>query len=386
MTGRLVAWAPMAPDPSGTTASDASTLPGVSVILPVRNEEQHLRAAVGRVLDQRYAGPYEVVIAVGPSHDRTREIAADLAASDPRVTVVENPTGRTPAGLNLAVATARHDVLVRVDGHSEIGDEYVLQAVLALNETGAANVGGMMIPVGRAPFQQAVARAMSSPLGIGSAAFHTGGAAGPAPTVYLGVFRRSALEKVGGFDETFVRAQDWELNHRLRKAGEIVWFDPSLVVTYRPRSTWAGLVRQFFRTGQWRRQVVRVYPETAGLRYLAPPLALLGVILGTVAAVVGVVTGPRWLVLGAALPVMYLLLVVVGGALVGRRLTAAAWCWMPPVIATMHLAWGAGFLRGVAGDDARVAAERHYPVDAHKRDEPLRHAGSPAPERPTTED
>ncbi len=352
----------MAPDLPGTTASDPSALPGVSVILPVRNEEQHLRAAVGRVLDQRYPGPYEVVIAVGPSDDSTQEIAEELAASDPRVTVVDNPSGRTPAALNLAVAAARHDVLVRVDGHSEIGDEYVLQAVHALIETGAANVGGMMVPVGRTGFERAVARAMSSRLGIGSAAFHTGGSAGPAPTVYLGVFRRVALEKVGGFDETFIRAQDWELNHRLRKAGELVWFDPSLVVTYRPRGTWSGLVRQFYRSGQWRRQVVRVYPETAGLRYLAPPLALAGVIAGLVAAVIGAITGPQWLLLGAVLPVAYLLLVGAGGAIAGRGLPAAAWWRMPVVIATMHLAWGAGFLRGVAGDDARVAAERGAPA------------------------
>lgn len=359
----------MAPDLSGTTASELSALPGVSVILPVRNEEPYLRAAIDRVLGQRYAGPYEVVVAVGPSDDRTREIAAEIAAGDPRVTVVDNPSGRTPAALNIAVATARHDVLVRVDGHSEIGDEYVLQAVHALIEAGAANVGGMMVPVGRTPFEQAVARAMSSRLGIGSAAFHTGGAAGPAPTVYLGVFRRDALEKVGGFDETFIRAQDWELNHRLRRAGELVWFDPSLVVTYRPRGTWTGLVRQFYRSGQWRRQVVRVYPDTAGLRYLAPPLALVGVIVGFLAVVVGAITGATWLLWGAALPLAYLLLVVAGGVLAGRGLRAVAWWRMPGVIATMHLAWGAGFVRGVVGEDARVAAERGVSVEPPVRDE-----------------
>lgn len=346
-----------APAPDGSP-------PGVSVILPVRDEERHLRAAVAQVLDQSYAGPYEVVLAVGPSGDRTREIADELAAGDHRVVVVDNPSGRTPAALNRAVAAAEHEILVRVDGHSEIGRDYVARAVRTLTETGAANVGGMMIPVGVTPFEQAVARAMSSPLGIGSASFHTGGPAGPAPTVYLGVFRRDALARVGGFDESFIRAQDWELNHRLRSAGEVVWFDPELAVTYRPRGSWRALARQFYGTGRWRRQVIRTYPETASVRYLAPPAAVVGVAVGTVVAVAGAVLGPRWLLAAAAAPAGYLATILVGSLVVSRGMTWSARLWLAPVVATMHMAWGAGFLRGVGTIVALPPGEGHYPESA----------------------
>lgn len=335
--------------------------PGVSVILPVRNEERHLRQAVAQVLAQEYPGPYEVVLAIGPSEDRTAEIAAEIAAADPRVVVVDNPSGRTPAALNRAVAAARHDVLVRVDGHSEIRAGYVADAVRILLDSGAANVGGMMLPVGVTPFEQAVARAMSHPLGIGAEKFHTGGAAGPAPTVYLGVFRREALEDVGGFDEHFVRAQDWELNLRLRKAGHVVWFDPSLGVTYRPRGTWRALARQFFATGQWRRQVVRTYPETANPRYLAPPTAVLGVVGGLALTAVRLLGGPRWTAVGALAPLAYATLVAVGSALAARGLPRPARLRLPAVIATMHMAWGAGFLRGVAHGLSGAAHGQVYP-------------------------
>ena len=338
------------PDPTapgtGPSPDVPGVVPGVSVILPVRDEERHLRAAVAQVLRQDYPGPFEVVLAVGPSRDRTREIADELAAEDPRVTVVANPSGRTPAALNRAIAAARHDVLVRVDGHSEIDPDYVGKAVSVLRATGAANVGGLMVPVGTTPFERAVAAAMSSPLGIGAVAFHTGGEAGPAPTVYLGVFRRDALERVGGFDEAFVRAQDWELNHRLRTAGEVVWFDPSLAVTYRPRGSFRDLATQFFRTGRWRRQVIATYPETASLRYLAPPLTVAGVAVGSLAAVVGATAGPRWLLAGAAAPAVYAGFLVVASAVVGRGLDAAARVRLPGVVATMQVAWGTGFLRG----------------------------------------
>lgn len=361
-------------------------LPGVSVILPVRNEERHLRAAVAEVLAQAYPGPFEVVLSVGPSDDRTHEIADELAASDPRVVVVDNPTGRTPAALNIAVAAAHHDILVRVDGHSEISPDYVLRAVQVLTETGAANVGGMMVPVGVTAFEQAVARAMSRPIGIGAASFHTGGRPGPAPTVYLGVFRRDALERVGGFDEHFVRAQDWELNHRLRAAGEVVWFDPGLAVTYRPRGSWSALARQFYRTGQWRRQVVQHYPETAGLRYLAPPAAVVGVVGGVTLAALGATIGPRWLTAAAVAPAVYAAAVVGGSAVVSGGMSWPARAWLAPVVVTMHMAWGTGFLRGVGRAAGRRTGAVDYPGASHAPG-PARDGAVPhAIESPTTED
>ena len=187
--------------------------------MPVCNEEQHLADAVEGVLTQAYPGPIEVILAVAPSRDRTAEIAAKLAAADPRVRIVANPSGRTPAGLNAALAAAHYDVIARVDGHGVLSPGYLRIAVETLERTGAANVGGIMAAVGQTPLQEAVARAMRSPLGVGGAAFHVGGPEGPADTVYLGVFRRDWLERVGGYDERFVRAQDWELNHRIRRAG-----------------------------------------------------------------------------------------------------------------------------------------------------------------------
>ena len=328
----------------GTAAERAgpTTWPGVSVVVPVLDEEVHLRAAVSTVLGQDYPGELEVVLALGPSRDRTDEIAAGLASDDPRVRLVTNPTGATGTGLNLALGTARHDVIVRLDGHALVPADYVRIAVETLQRTGADNVGGLMAAEGVTDFQRAVAVAMTSPIGVGQASFHVGGEEGPAPTVYLGVFRREVLERLGGYDETFLRAQDWELNHRIRDSGGLVWFTPRLTVSYRPRSTLRALARQYRDYGRWRRVVMREHEGTANLRYLAPPVTVVVVVAGTVVGLAG--WRPALLA-----PLGYAAGVLAGSAVVGRGLPARSRAWLPAVLATMHGAWGVGFLTSPRG-------------------------------------
>ncbi|MET9314974.1 glycosyltransferase family 2 protein [Kribbella sp. NPDC003505] len=321
--------------------------PPVSVVMPVLNEERHLEEAVGRVLDQDYPGDLEVVLAIGPSKDRTQEIADKLAEKDHRISIVPNPSGKTPAALNVGIAHAKHDILVRVDGHGALTDGYITRAVEVLEESGADNVGGVMAAEGRTPTEMAVACAYRSRLGLGASTFHQGGKAGPADTVYLGVFRRAALERVGGFDETMHRAQDWELNYRIRKTGGLIWFTPDLSVTYRPRSSLSAVAKQFFHTGQWRREVIRRHPETASKRYLAPPVAVIGLAVGTILGIIGLATGISWLDIGFLAPLGYALLLIFGSAMEGRYLPWKALFWMPLVCATMHVSWGLGFLIGL---------------------------------------
>jgi GT2 family glycosyltransferase len=338
----------------------ARSWPGVSVVIPVLNEERHLAAAVRRVLAQDYPGELEVILALGPSRDRTHEIAEELVAGDPRIQLVDNPAGRTPHALNLGVAAARYDIVVRVDGHGELTDGYVARAVELLEETGAANVGGVMDAQGSTPFEQAVATAYTSRLGLGGSTFHlTSSPAGEAETVFLGVFRKEALQAVGGFDESMHRAQDWELNYRLRGAGRRVWFSPELRVTYRPRSSLRALVQQMYDTGKWRREVVRRHPETANLRYLAPPVAVVGIAGGTAAGLLGVLSGSRLLQAGFAAPLGYLALVT-GGTLTAGRMPLRARAWLPVVLVATHLSWGSGFLVGLRPGPVttRTAPER----------------------------
>jgi glycosyltransferase involved in cell wall biosynthesis len=308
----------------------------VSVVVPARNDAADLPKAIDAVLAEAYPGELEVVVAVGPSGDRTEQVALDLAARHPVVRVVANPEGRTPSALNRAIDASSHGIVARVDARSVIRHGYLERAVRRLGETGAGNVGGVQDAVGQTTFERAVAAAMRSPLGTGGARYRGSGSAGPVDTVYLGVFRRDALDAVGRFDESLERNQDYELNWRLRAAGWSVWFDPALTVAYRPRGSLRAVARQYADYGRWKCEVLRRHPRSVRMRQLLPPIVVAVLATSTAAALVwpGALT----------IPVAYAALIGPGGVALTRREPMAVRLRVPAVLAAMHLAWGGAFL------------------------------------------
>jgi glycosyltransferase involved in cell wall biosynthesis len=312
----------------------SSFLP-VSVILPILNEERDLNQCVTAILQQDYPADIEIILALGPSVDKTTIIAEKLSATDKRIKLVNNPSGQTATGLNLAIKMSSYEILCRIDGHSEISSTYIKTAVEIMTNQGAVNVGGLMFADSDKGLQRTIAQAMRSKLGVGSSKFHTGGSAGESETVYLGTFKKSAVIAAGGFDERYIRAQDWELNHRLRKNGGLIWFDPRLVVTYRPRNTFRKLAKQYFQYGRWRRVITRQHQNTVNFRYLAPPIAVFVILLSIFFAIS---INPVFIT-----PIfIYFASLVVGGIFIGKKLTDKL--LMPLVLATMHISWGIGFI------------------------------------------
>lgn len=300
----------------------------ISYVMPVKNEQRYLEKAIQSILNQPLPEHYkkEIVLSVAPSTDKTKSIAKKLLEKHPEITLIENPTGGTSAGLNKAISQASGNIIIRVDAHSELSLDYSSIGIEVLKETKAANVGGLMKAQGETAFQKAVAWGYRTPWGLGGGVFHTGGKAGPADSVYLGIFDKRRLIEVGGFDEAFVRGQDWELNLRLRKAGYIVWFDPRLEVTYKPRGSGWALAKQFFNTGKWRGTLTRKGFSDASPRYFAPPLLVFASLF--------------------MLPLILYLVSVSVIALLSREQTKTKFR-IPIVLAIMHYTWGIGFILGI---------------------------------------
>jgi succinoglycan biosynthesis protein ExoA len=321
--------------------SDHDRLPFISVVVPVRNEERYVERCIGSLMGQDYPRDrFEILVVDGRSEDATRRLLCMLQARSPGVAlhVLDNPKRTISPALNIGFQAAKGEVIVRMDGHSIPESDYLRACVAALRNSGAASVGGMVKPVGATPFGEAVALATCHPLGAGDAKYRVGAEAGYVDTVPFGAYRRDVLEQVGLFDESLLINEDYELNVRIRAAGEQIYLDPSIRFSYTPRGSPGSLWRQYFRYGWWRLETVRRHPGSLKWRQIVPPAFVTALALGLVLA-------PMSSLAAAGL---LLLLLLYGSALTsaGRRLSRAA-ASVGHVIAAfviLHLAWGSGFI------------------------------------------
>lgn len=309
--------------------------PFVSVIVPARNEAAHIAATVRSLLDQTYpADRIEIIVADGVSDDRTWWVAEQ--AGDGRVDVIANVGRTAAAGLNAAIRAAKGDIIARLDGHATASPNYIAQGVRDLEATGAWSVGGMVERVVTNRVQGAIAAVTRSPV-IGQA---NDDEARWVDTAAFGMWPRWVFDRVGLFDEEMVRNQDDELSLRIHKAGGRVWYDPAIRFRYVPRATVRGFVRQYRDYGFWKVRVFQKNRHRPSLRQLFPAVWV-GSMVGS--AVIGIFSPLGWPLLGGvALPYL--------GAVAYASRRPPAYATRPSMMlayATMHAAYGAGFLAGL---------------------------------------
>jgi succinoglycan biosynthesis protein ExoA len=314
----------------------------VSVLIPVRNEEAVLRDVAEAMRAQRFAGGIEFLFVDGRSDDGSRDILEQLAAEDRRVRVLENPARRTPQALNIALRAARGRFVVRMDAHTHYPPDYIARGVERLERGDVAWVSGPQIAVGEGRWSRRVALALSSRLGTGGASFRHGAEEEfEVDSGFTGAWRREMLERHGGWDEQWLNDQDYELAARIRADGGRIVCIPAMAADYIPRDSLARLAEQYHRGGFYRVKTSLRHPESLRRSQILPP----GLVLATALAAVG----PRPLRRLARAGVAVYGAVVVGvSARELRSAPVADAAALPLVFATMHLAFGAGFLRGCA--------------------------------------
>ncbi|CAN5849068.1 hypothetical protein BH23DEI1_BH23DEI1_23290 [soil metagenome] len=315
--------------------------PFVSIVLPIRNEERHIEACITRLLAQDYpVDRMEIIVVDGGSDDDTRPVLARLQERHPDadIRLLDNPERTVPPALNIGIRAAKGDLIVRMDGHTVPDADYVSACVRASRHSGAASVGGVMEAVGDSPFGTAVAIVVQHRVGAGDAAYRVGGEAGFVDTVPFGAFRRPVFERVGLFDESMIRNQDYEMNVRIRNAGEKIYFDPAIRFTYTPRGSVRALARQYFEYGWWRVETLRRHPASLRWRQTLPPVF--------VATLVVLLLLVPWSAYAAALLALLLLAYAAVLIAVARREAhrGARLLDLVGAFATVHFAWGSGFL------------------------------------------
>ena len=313
----------------------------VSVLVPVLNEERHIRESVDAMLAQHYDGQIEFLFMDGRSEDRTKAILEEMSARDPRIRVLDNPRRRTTFGLNIGLENARGDYIVRMDAHTEYPPQYVAKGIERLQRgDGVEWVTGPQIPQGIGPWSRRVAIALSSWLGAGGSAKWEATEEKDIDTgVFTGVWKRSTLDRYGGWDDGWPVNQDSELAARFFERGARIVCMPELGALYVPRDSLAKLFKQYWRYGFYRAKTSRYHPTSMRRSAIFPP----ALVLAAVAAVIA--PGPIRVAARAALGT-WVAAVLVTSARAAREHSAADAAGLPPVFAAMHFSWGLGFLRG----------------------------------------
>jgi len=321
--------------------SNASPL--VSIILPCRNEQEHIATCLESILMQESPpGDFEVIVADGMSDDGTREIVQQFAKRDQRLRLIDNPKGIVSTALNIALLIARGNIIVRMDAHTQYASDYVRQCVEVLHETNADNVGGPWVAQGRGSLGRAIATAFQSPFAAGGGRAHNPTYEGIVDTVYLGCWPREIFERIGLFDEELVRNQDDEFNLRLARAGGKIWQSPRIRSWYSARSSVSALFRQYTQYGYWKVRVIQKHKLPASVRHLIPAGLTLSLIILTPAYFFSSLAANVWWLIVATYSLSVLLVSLFTGG-------AREWKLIPfllVVFPCFHFGYGYGFLRG----------------------------------------
>lgn len=324
----------------------------VSVVIPCRNEREHIRAFLEDLLRQERTGlDCEFLIADGMSDDGTRAILEEYSRKSTEIRMIDNPGRIVSTGLNTAIRAARGDVIVRMDVHARYSPDFLRTAVQVLRETGADNVGGAIRAEATAYWGRAIAAAFHAPFVCGGAATRKPDFEGPTDTVFPGCWKKETLERIGLFDERLIRNQDDELNYRITKAGGVVWQSPKIRCWYEPRNSLRKLFWQYFQYGFWKVAVIRKHRLPAKLRHLVPGLFVLSLVILAAAWLVS--TMADWAVaqwfgwLLGMLAAVYVLAALASASLAAKR---DGWTLLPGILAAIpcfHFGYGLGFLAGL---------------------------------------
>jgi succinoglycan biosynthesis protein ExoA len=333
----------------------------ISIIIPCRNEEAHIKRTIECVLTQKGAGKqfsYELILIDGQSDDNTAAVIREVMRDKPTIQLIINEKKITPVAFNLGIKRAQGKFICILGAHVEIEDDYMLNCLETINTIDADNVGGPWRARGEGYIGEAIALAFQSPFAVGGAKGHDLNYEGYLDTVWGGFYRREIFEKIGLFDEDLIRNQDDELNHRLVKIGGKIWQSPKIRYYYLCRSSLKALFHQYFQYGYWKVRVIRKHKIPASVRHVIPGsfiLILVSLLLLSFFF--------HWAFLVLLFVVLlYLLLNIFMSFMTGLQQKRVVFLpVLPFIFLIFHFGYGLGFLMGII----------HFVLSGHRNGKPV---------------
>lgn len=253
----------------------------VSVVIPCRNEEKYIGKCLDSIICQSYGMEnIEVMVADGCSEDNTQNIVKEYENRYPQIKLLINNKKAAPYAMNLGIKNSTGQVIIIFGAHAYMDKDYVSICVKKLEDKEIDCVGGRIENISESQSAKAISLAMSSPFGVGNALFRYSDTEELVDTVAFGAYKRETFDKIGLFDEQFIRNQDDELNFRIIKSGGKILLCPDIISYYYTRGSYKKLWRQYFQYGFWKVRVIQKHKRPASIRHIIPMLFVLGLIFG----------------------------------------------------------------------------------------------------------
>jgi glycosyltransferase involved in cell wall biosynthesis len=315
--------------------------PLATIMIPARNEEKFIEQCLQSLIDQSYPPScLEILILDGDSEDATAILVKNLAQKHSNIQLIHNAKRTIPAALNLGLASARGEIILRADAHTIYDRDYVRTCIELLMSTDAANVGGVIKTVGEGLISKAIALAVTSPFGVGNAYYRFANRQMWVDTVAFGCWRKKTLLLLGGWNEDYLINEDYELNFRLRRIGGKILLSPEVKSYYHSRSSITSLFRQYFNYGKWKIKTLVSHPESMVYRQAVPPLFVVS-LLASICAI-PLSTIPLLAVMGP-----YTLINLICSVCIAAKHGLKFGVLLPFIFFTIHFAWGGGCLSGL---------------------------------------
>lgn len=318
-----------------------SNHPNVSFVIPMYNEEQYIENCLLSLVNQSYpSDKYEIIVIDGNSKDKSLKIVKNLQKKHKLIKIFNNNEIITPISFNIGIKQSMGDIIIFGGAHALYEKAYIEECVKLLMTTDADNVGGIQNAVGQNYISNAIAYGMKSPFGVGNAYYHFSKKERYVDSVWGGAFRKETLEKLGGFDEKYLKMQDYELNYRLRGMGGKILVSPKIKCKYFVRNSLKKFAKQYFIYGAWKVKGIVEHPDLLAIRHLVPPCFV-------IALTISIIILPFNLMIGLIIPISYIVLNLLFSIAISMREGFKYVFILPITFFLMNFSWGLGFLCGL---------------------------------------
>ena len=265
--------------------------PLIASIIPVLNESEYIGACLDSLIAQTLSAERHMILVLdGGSDDSTcdevsKAIERSKKVNGPLIELHSNPKKHVAEARNLALTLLPDSIEYTVEmiGHSTVEPDHLeirlqeWRRIESITTAPLAAVGIRVKPsVGEHGIVESwIERTLASPLGSGSGQFDAFSTSGPTNTPAFAMHSRIALERIEGWDASYITSQDSDLSMRLLEAGFGIHRTPATSVHMVKRSGLLKWWKMGHRYGFWRMKVLRKHPKRVSAREFLPWFGLL---------------------------------------------------------------------------------------------------------------